>query len=181
MLIGLGLALHVDAKALTDSYEGLYLRPGGSLSTTKPSSPGADTVFWGGGMSLSYTVTSPRAVDTTLLGPAAVNLWVTSTSKNVQLYLPLQDVAPDGSASRVTHGSFLASRNNLDPVRSWTAANGLPVRPWLTLDADRYLTPNLLVKLSVPLEPVTWRLKAGHRLRLPTAGLPSGVALPQGW
>ena len=170
---------------MTTAYQAMYLDHGaaptdaGTLSTTKPSSSGAEQLVWGQAPQLTYSVTKPFDVDTTLLGPAAVSLWVQSSTSNVQLFVELQDVAPDGSTvTPITHGSILGSRSHLDPGRSWTTAAGLPIRPYLTSDADRYLVSNTPVKLDVPLQPVTWRLPAGHTLRLMIASHPGSECAP---
>jgi hypothetical protein len=110
----------------------------------------------------------------TLIGPRALRLWITSSNTNAQLYAELEDVAPDGTATAITHGSILASRSQTDPARSWTAANGLPTQPYLTLDQDRYLTAGRAVELDVPLQGVTWRVQAGHTVQLKLA--PNGGA-----
>ena len=171
---------------MTTAYKAVYLGDTGSaleatgtLSTTKSSQGGADQIVWtpGPGAQLTYT-SAPVIQDTTLFGPGAADLWVRSSTTNVQLYVELDDVAPGGSTTEITHGSILAARSHLDPARSWTAPNGLPLQPFLTLDADRYITANAAVQLQFPLEQVTWKLLAGHRLRVivaPNAGIKCAV------
>jgi len=166
---------------MTTNYQALYLGDTGSaptvtgtLSTAKPSGAGSDQIAWtpGPGPQLTYTA-APVSRDTTLFGPGAAQLWVQSSTTNVQLYVELDDVSPSGTVTAITHGSILGSRSQLDPTRSWTAPNSLPMQPYLTLDADRFLPANTPVKLDVPLEQVTWKLLAGHRLRMvvaPNAG-----------
>ena len=160
--------INAPTYPMTDEYGALYLDGGGALSPSAPRTGGADQVTWGAGPPLTYTG-EPFAVDTTLLGPSAIRLWVESSNTNAQLFAELQDVAPDGTATRITFGSILGSRHRTDPERSWFAPNGLPVFPSLTLDRDDYLTPNTAAQLDIPLLPVTWRFEAGHRLQLMVA------------
>jgi uncharacterized protein len=170
---------------VTNSYQALHIVPGaspvaGTLSTTAPHAAGADQIVWGAGPQLTFT-TSPVATDTTLLAPEAAQLWVQSTTANVELYLELQDVAPNGTVTPITHGSILGSRSQTegyDAARTWTAPNGLPVQPYVSLDADRFLTPSVPAKLDVPLQPVTWRLLAGHSLRMLVAPNPGTNCVP---
>ena len=159
---------------ISTAHQALYLDRGalptdaGGLSRTKPIVGGADQLVWPAGPSLDYT-SAAFDEDTTLLAPTAARFWVRTSTTNVQLYVELQDVAPDGSATPITHGSILGSRSQtaaVDAGRTWTAPNGLPMLPWLSLDDDRYLAPDTAVKLDVPLQPVTWRLRKDHRLRV---------------
>jgi predicted acyl esterase len=164
----------------TTEYQPHYLGAGGTLSGAPAATETAVPIAWGAGPEVAYTVSQAQPVDTTILGPTTAELWVTSSTKNAQLYVELQDVGPDGSTTTITHGSILASRSKLDPTRTWTSPNGLPIRPWLTLDADRYVQPNTPVLLTVPLQPVTWRLLAGHHLRLSLAPNPGSHCVPDG-
>lgn len=161
---------------MTTAYQALNLGRG-SLTSSKTAA-GADQMVSLVGPQLSYTLGRRFREDTTVFGPAAVELWVESSTPNALMYLELQDVGPDGTATQITHGSIVASRSKLDPTKTWTAPNGLPVRPWLSLDADRPIQPNTPVKLSVPLQPVTWRLQAGHQLRLVVAPNPGDHCVP---
>jgi predicted acyl esterase len=160
---------------MTNRYRPLYLAPAGALANAP--GEGTDQAVWRGGQPLTYT-TQPFTDDTTLFGPAAAELVVSSSTSNVQLYVELQDVAPDDTVVEITHGSLIGSRAHLDPVRSWATRSGLPTRPWLALDDDRLLTPGEPTRLDVPLQPRTWRLAAGHRLRMVVATHPGDRCLP---
>jgi len=169
-----GRWINATTEPATDTYTALYLGTGGKLSPAAPTTTASDPFVWGAGPPVTYGLTQPYAEDMTLIGPRALQLFVTSSNTNVQLYAELDDVAPYGTVSAITHGSILGSRSQTDPARSWTAPNGLPSQPYLTLDQDRYLTANKAVELDVPLQPVTWRLPKGHTLQLklaPNAGV----------
>ena len=167
---------------MTTDYGALYLGSApvpsgaGGLSAETPSAA-PDSIIWGAGPQLTYT-TNPFGEDTTLYGPATAELWVSTSTSNIQLYVELQDVAPDGSVTEITHGSILGSRAQLDPTRTWTLPSGLSTRPWLTLDDDRLMAANVPTKLAVPLQPKTWRLGAGHRLRMAIAPNPGQRCVP---
>lgn len=182
-----GRWINASTLPATDSYSALYLNSGGVLSASAPTSASSDTMTWGGGPAVTYSVTQPLSEDMTLIGPRALQLWITSSNTNAQIYAELDDVAPNGVVTPITHGSMLASRRRIDPTRSWNAPNGLPSQPYLTLDQDRYLaapvppaTQGAPVALDIPLQPVTWRIQAGHTLELKVAPNPgSACALDQ--
>jgi len=169
-----GRWINATTEPATNSYTALYLDGGGKLSMTAPKTAASDPYVWGAGPPVTYALSEPYGQDMTLVGPRALRLYVTSSNTNVQLFAELDDVAPDGTVSAITHGSILGSRKQTDPARSWTAPNGLPSQPYLTLDQDRYLKANQPVELDVPLQPVTWRVPKGHTLQLklaPNAGV----------
>jgi len=151
---------------MAQTYTPLYLNSGGALSTTKASADSPEQLVWPVGPAVTYTVANGYKEDRTLLGPSAVRLFVTSSNTNIHMYLELEDVAPDGTTTPITHGSILGSRRKTDPARSWSSPDGLPVLPYLTLDNDYYLTPNTPVQLDIPLQPTAWRLLAGHKIQL---------------
>ena len=158
--------INTSTYPVTGSYTPYYLDAAGTLSPVPAKSAGTETLPWAPGVTQTYTVAKAVDRDVTLAGPAAARLWVSSSNSNIQLVAQLVDVAPDGSTTFITHGSILGSRHQLDPARSWSAANGLPSQPYLRLDADRFLTPNTPVQLDVPLQSQIWRLVKGHKLQL---------------
>ena len=159
----------VPRYPMTTTYTPAYLASGGALAATAPTASGSDTIAWAPVDSTSYS-TAPFTQDLTLIGPSALRIWARSTNTNMQLFAELLDVAPAGTATAITHGSVLASRRSTNPAKSWSASNGLPIQPYLTLDGDDPIAANTAVKLDIPIEPVTWRLLKGHRLKLMVAG-----------
>lgn len=142
----------------------LHLADGGRLRDAAASG-GTDTIRWGGGGTLAYTG-SRMDEATTLAGPVAASITVSSSNRNVQLAASLLDVAPNGTAEEITHGSIIGSLRALDRDRSWSDRAGAPVWPWQRLEQDEYLTPGTPTRLDIALEPRQWRIAAGHRLRL---------------
>jgi putative CocE/NonD family hydrolase len=116
---------------------------------------------------LVYTTPAmPR--DVTLAGPSDASLLVRSTSRDAELGLAVEDVAPDGSSYPLTSGALLASHRALDRRLSWTGPGGgtiLPYHPY-TRAARRYLEPGRAERLEVEVLPAFARIARGHRLRL---------------
>lgn len=183
----------VNAKSypFVKSHTPFYLSSGGGLSQTANSVTGQDQLSWvpdgwlGG--SIEYA-TEPFANGGMLAGPIAARLQVTSSNSNLQLSIDIFDRAPDGTRSKITHGSILGSlrRTGTAAQTSWTDASGLPMRPYLTLDVDEPLTPGTPTELDVPLWPTVWSIEPGHSIVARIATQPVGadcgalLALPVG-
>jgi uncharacterized protein len=126
-----------------------------------------------------------------LAGPIAARLQVSSSNTNVQLSIDIFDQAPDGTQRKISHGSILGSLRRTDAQKSWSDANGLPTRPYLTLDQDEPLTPGVPILLDVPLWPTVYSIEPGHRIVVRIApqpraedcgnvlGVPHGCSLTQ--
>ena len=160
---------------MSDAYAQLFLGPAGALTANVPATEGADTLAWGPptltGTSTTYA-TGPFARGASLAGPAAVTVLASTSGTNLELMADLYDVAPDGATTHITHGGFLGSLGAVDAPRSWTDSRGLPMRPFLSLQADAPVTPGAVVRYQIPLQPTLWSLAPGHRLRLQLATQP---------
>jgi putative CocE/NonD family hydrolase len=66
------------------------------------------------GAALSYT-TAPLAEDTTLLGSASADLWITASAPNVDLQVTLTEIRPDGQEVYVQQGWLRTKQRALDP------------------------------------------------------------------
>jgi len=130
------------------------------LRWAQPDLPGAALVF----------ETAPFAKGATVAGPSALRLHASSTTTDLQLMADLYDVAPDGTATPISHGGVLGSMRHLDPTKSWVDADREPIRPYLVLQREEVLVPGQVVALDIPLRPTVWRLDPGHRLRLRIVG-----------
>jgi predicted acyl esterase len=125
-----------------------------------------------------------RAV--TLAGPSDATLIVRSTTRDAELNVAVEDVAPDGSSYPLTSGALLASHRALDGRLSWTAPGGgriLPYHPY-TRAARRYLRPGHAERLEIEVLPAFARIARGHRLRLTVSTAathlhPSAAQLPE--
>ena len=169
-----------------------YLESGGVLAPAEPVSTGADTFTWntdarpptdftgdtgsGGlwnatpnynwtqnpaGTALSY-VSAPLTVNTVVAGGGAVEAWVRSTARDVDLQATVTEVRPDGKETFVQGGWLRASLRKLDKKKS------TPLEPVLSLrrsDAAR-LPKGKFAKLTIPLYYQGHAYRAGSRIRV---------------
>jgi predicted acyl esterase len=112
--------------------------------------------------------------DLELAGHFTAILWVSSTSFDLDVYVALRVIGPDGgevpyavyarqSKAPVTWGCLKVSQRKLDPVLSTMD------RPWHThrrIDRALLGSPNEIVQIEVELMPATARISAGNHLRL---------------
>jgi predicted acyl esterase len=120
-------------------------------------------------LGLSYT-TKPLKQDVLAVGPAALDVRLSSTSPETAIWAVLTDVAPDGSSHPLTVGRLLTSFPNIDESKSLKDGSGTIVQPYGDFSRKTPLasvTPKLY---HVELWPVGNRFKAGHRIRLDLVG-----------
>ncbi len=132
-------------------------------------------------LSLSYT-TAALDADVTMVGPASLELALSSTAAESDLYAVIADVWPDGSAHPVSAGRLRTSFPDIDLSRSLTDANGNVVQPYGIYDTKKPATPLAQRRYSIEFWPIGNRFRAGHRVRLYLVGvsayhLPAGLAL----
>lgn len=161
--------VNASTYPMVKRYTSYHLGARGRLTATPPTSPGVSLLDYAqpdqSNARAQYT-SQPLPDGATLAGPVSASVWVSSTSTNAQIIASLYDVAPDGTAKRLTRGSFVASLRELDPQRSWVDDRGTPVRPYGTFDRDQYLTPGEPVKLDIALDPKMAEIAPGHAVRL---------------
>jgi putative CocE/NonD family hydrolase len=116
---------------------------------------------------LSY-VTAPLTADTHIGGHPIADLWVSASTNDADIFVYLEDVAPTGAVSIVTHGRLRASHRGEQraPYRNFM---GLPYHRGERRDVE-LLTPGEPARLRLDLLPTSTIVKAGHRLRLTVAG-----------
>ncbi|MFC4313171.1 CocE/NonD family hydrolase [Steroidobacter flavus] len=112
--------------------------------------------------------TPPLTADTHIAGHPIVDLWISSTTDDADVFVYLEDVAPEGTASIVTHGRLRASHRDEQPA-PYRNFMGLPYHRGERRDA-KPLVPGTPAKLRLDLLPTSTIVKAGHRLRLTVAG-----------
>ncbi len=128
------------------------------------------------GTSVSF-VSAPLADNTTVIGSGAVNLWVRSSTPDVDLQATITEVRPDGNETFVQNGWIRASERKLstntrnmfkrrstalEPVPTFTAADASP------MPAGQF------VKVVVPLYYEGHAYRAGSRIRV-TISAPNGT------
>jgi putative CocE/NonD family hydrolase len=143
--------------------------PSSPYAALAPSESGAS---WQGarapGTFVAYT-SAPLSTDQEYLGPASVNLWLSSTAPDTDVEVTISEVRPDGSNQYIASGWLRMSERKLDPRQS-TA-----LRPLQThLQADQQLlTPLVPVSARVEVFPFDHVFRAGSRIQLtidPAAG-----------
>ncbi|MDQ1481010.1 MAG: uncharacterized protein QOI44_1871 [Actinomycetota bacterium] len=128
------------------------------------------------GTAVSY-VTAPLTANTTVVGSGAVDVWVRSSTPDVDLQATISEVRPDGKETFVQNGWLRASErklstdsNNmfkrlstaLEPIPTYTAADAAP------MPAGKF------VRVVVPLYYQGHAYRAGSRIRV-TIASPNGT------
>ena len=121
------------------------------------------------GSAVSY-LTAPLSTNTTVIGAGAVNLWVRSSTPNVDLQATISEVRPDGKETFVQNGWLRANDRKLD------AAKSTPLEPTLSLrESDvEPMPPACSTKLTIPLYYEGHAYRAGSRIRV-TISAPNGT------
>ena len=155
-------------RASTDQWAAgglaLFAESGGWES---PCSSGSPLATQAGPGTLQYT-SAPLSEASTVAGPIGVTLFATSNRPETEWVADLEDVGPDGTAMPLTQGALLGSFRTLDPVRTWTAPDGKPIRPYhrSTRAAATPVVPGELTRYDIEVFPTLATLPAGHRVRL---------------
>ncbi|MGN6276085.1 MAG: CocE/NonD family hydrolase [Solirubrobacterales bacterium] len=121
------------------------------------------------GSAVSY-LTAPLSANTTVIGAGAVNVWVRSSTPNVDLQATISEVRPDGKETFVQNGWVRGNERALDPEKS------TPLEPVLSLrEADVSPLPaNEFVPVTIPLYYEGHAYRAGSRIRV-TIAAPNGT------
>jgi predicted acyl esterase len=121
------------------------------------------------GSAVSY-LTSPLGADTTVVGAGAVNLWVRSSTPNVDLQATISEVRPDGKETFVQNGWVRANERKLD------AAKSMPLEPVLSLrESDVEPMPaGEFAPVTIPLYYEGHAYREGSRIRV-TIAAPNGT------
>jgi uncharacterized protein len=146
--------------------------PSSSLGSMGSTSAASSQVMGGGikpGMGVSLE-TPPLAQDTEVTGPVAASFYVSSESEDMDLFLTLRNIGPDGNEIMetgqqgapvpVAKGWLRASHRELDENLS------LPYRPYHKHTHRLYLKSGEIVKVDVEIWPTSMVFKKGHRIRL---------------
>ncbi len=128
------------------------------------------------GTAVSY-VTTPLQTNTTVIGGGAVDLWVRSSTPDVDLQATVSEVRPDGNETFVQNGWIRASErklstgtNNLFKQRSTTLQ---PIPSELTSDVQPMPTDQF-AEVVIPLYFEGHAYRAGSRIRV-TISAPNGT------
>ncbi len=106
--------------------------------------------------------TTPFATDTTIVGPATLDLWVRSPAPVVDLQATVTEVRPSASQEEYVTSGFLRSSNQVDLPTS-TALLTAPT--YLAADAQN-LSPTTYRLVRIPIDPIVHTFRAGTELRV---------------
>ncbi|MYH10362.1 MAG: CocE/NonD family hydrolase [Gemmatimonadales bacterium] len=115
--------------------------------------------------SLTYT-TPPLESDLTVTGHPVVTLWVTSSKRDADFFVLLEEVDAEGSSRYVTEGVLRASHRALAEA-PWENL-GLPFQRSYASDVEPL--PEEPAQLRLDLHPTSTVFNAGHRLRVTVMG-----------
>lgn len=114
--------------------------------------------------------TEPMKQDTEVTGPVKLVLWVSSTTKDMDIFVTIRNIGPDGKdvwevgqqgqQIPVAKGWLRASHRKLDPKLT------LPYRPYHAHNERWWLKPNEPVECEIEIWPAGMVFKKGHRIRL---------------
>jgi predicted acyl esterase len=146
--------------------------PATSLGSMGSTSAASSQVMGGGirpGMGVSLE-TPPLPEDLEVTGPLAASFWVSSSSEDMDLFLTLRNIDPDGTDVMetgqqgtpvpVAKGWLRVSHRELDPALT------LPYRPYHAHRRRLYLRPGEIVQVEVEIWPTSMVFRKGHRIRL---------------
>ena len=127
-------------------------------------------------LGLSFT-TAPFAAAVQAVGPASVELVLSSTTLESDLYAVLSDVWTDGTVHPMAAGRLRSAYPGVDRSRSLIDGSGNIVQPYGTYDVRDPADLGQERRYHVELWPIGNQFDAGHRLRLHLVGA-SGASQP---
>lgn len=144
-----------------------FLYPGARPATDLPSgNPWAAAPPWDwttvpGADGLAFE-TAPFSRDTTLVGPATVDLWVESTATVEDYQVSVTEVRPSATQEEYVTSGFLRSSNQKD-LPSSTALFTAP--SYLASDAQSLSSASYSL-VRIPVDPIAHTFRAGTELRI---------------
>jgi predicted acyl esterase len=128
------------------------------------------------GSAVSY-VSAPLSTDTTVIGGGAVNLWVKSSTPDVDLQATVSEVRPDGNETFVQNGWIRASERKLATTSTnmfgETPTPVAPIPTFLASDVQP-MPAGEFVPVTIPLYFEGHAYRAGSRIRV-TISAPNGT------
>jgi len=118
---------------------------------------------------LTYT-TAPFKADTEITGVPVVNIWLKSMAQDIDIFVYLEEVEPDGKSNYLTEGRLRAShRRTAKPPYNFL---GLPWHS--SYEQDIQPLTGEPVKLSIVILPISNIVDAGNRIRVAITGADAG-------
>ncbi|HEV7691695.1 MAG TPA: CocE/NonD family hydrolase [Hyphomonadaceae bacterium] len=115
----------------------------------------------------SLFVTPQLTQDTEVTGHPVADIWVSADATDANIFVYLEDIAPDGTATTLTDGRQRASLRKV--VQPPYDNLGLPWRRSYKEDVQ-LLVPGAPVRMQFDLFPVSYVFKKGHRIRVSVTG-----------
>jgi uncharacterized protein len=150
-----------------------FLQPDGLALSPETPATTASLDYDTAGDGLTFR-TPPLPESLEITGPVAAKLWVSSPTRDADIFLALRLFDPAGKEITfigsndprvpVGLGWLRASRRKLDAHKS------LPYRPWHTHDEEWPLTPGEPVELDIEIWPTSIVVPPGYRLALTVRG-----------
>lgn len=157
-----------------------YLQaPSASLSLQAPATSG-EVAYRAMQDSVSFSTPAFES-DTEFTGPAALRLWVSSSTADMDVFVVLRVFDPQGEECTfvgahervpMAMGWLRASHRKLDPLMS------TPYRPYHAHDEKQWLSPGEVVPLDIEIWPTSMVFPAGYRLVLTVQGHDFVVTAP---
>ena len=151
----------------------LYMSPADHSLVGEPVAREGSVTYHGLGEGVTF-LTPPLAAETEITGPVAAKLYVSSETRDADLFLVLrvftpnmQEVTFQGALdphTPIAQGWLRASHRALDPTLT------LPYRPYHTHENEEPLTPGEVYELDVEIWPTCIVVPAGHRIGFTVRG-----------
>lgn len=111
--------------------------------------------------------TAPVSKPVTMQGPINAHVFTSSNSGDGMLSVAVEDVAPDGTVTRLTGGWQVISHRNLDESKT-RYLDGKIIQPYhpFTRAAQKKLASKEVAPVDVEIFPTAATIRPGHRLRL---------------
>jgi uncharacterized protein len=171
--LGAGRRLTTDAHAPpgTDIYQVDFTATTGRANRWATNNGGAPVDYGdraGADSKLLTYTTRPVPHDLEITGTPVVHLWITSTHDDGNVFVYLEDVAPDGVVRYITEGELRAIHRKVSTAPSPYPIRG-PYHTFARADAEP-LVPGQIAELAFALMPVSVRIRRGHSVRVAIAG-----------
>ena len=146
---------------------GLCTRSASQWTAGLAAVPGCETDNRLNDLSGTSYQTAPLGKDVHVLGPIDARLYASTTARDGMLSVHVEDVAPDGTADRLTGGWQVLSHRAVDRTRV-VKRDGDVLQTYhpFTRAAQLDVTPGAVMPIDVEVFPTGAVLRRGHRLRV---------------
>jgi putative CocE/NonD family hydrolase len=169
-------------------YEKSYLHAGGVLDDSAPTTAEAPDTYVSGAARQNFFdyapenfgsdvttaqglpdqleyASAPLTETTTVAGPIMMNLAASMTGTDADFYVSVSDLFPDGRVSFLQRGLLKASHRQVDPKRSYYAADGeTMVQPYMPHTNPQPVIPGEVIDYKIEIFPLGYIFRPGHRI-----------------